>query len=70
MFLLSCRIRAAAAFLDHPYEPSPYSPASRLFLNELYVDPAASPELDISPEARELLASDAFRAEAERLRAT
>jgi 4-alpha-glucanotransferase len=29
-----------AAFLDEPFEPSPYAPASRLFWNELYVDPA------------------------------
>lgn len=28
-----------AAFLDEPYEPSPYSPVSRLFWNELYVAP-------------------------------
>src|ERR1043166_9349066 len=26
------------AFLDKPFEPSPYSPASRLFWNEFYVD--------------------------------
>jgi 4-alpha-glucanotransferase len=29
-----------AAFLDEPYEPSPYSPVSRLHWNELYVDDA------------------------------
>jgi len=29
-------------FLDRPYEPSPYAPLSRLFLNELFVDPAAA----------------------------
>ncbi|HEX6308566.1 MAG TPA: 4-alpha-glucanotransferase [Longimicrobiales bacterium] len=27
-----------ATFLDAPYDPSPYSPASRLFWNELFVD--------------------------------
>jgi 4-alpha-glucanotransferase len=27
-----------AAFLDQPFEPSPYAPASRLFWNEFYVD--------------------------------
>jgi 4-alpha-glucanotransferase len=33
-----------AAFLDEPYEPSPYTPVSRLFWNELYVTPPAGPE--------------------------
>ena len=27
-----------AAFLDEPFEPSPYAPASRLFWNEFYLD--------------------------------
>ena len=27
-----------AAFLDEPFEPSPYSPASRVFWNEFYLD--------------------------------
>ncbi len=27
-----------ASYLDEPFEPSPYSPASRLFWNEFYVD--------------------------------
>jgi 4-alpha-glucanotransferase len=27
-----------ASFLDAPFEPSPYSPASRLFWNELFID--------------------------------
>jgi 4-alpha-glucanotransferase len=43
-----------AAFLDEPFEPSPYLPVSRLFWNELYVDPAATPEWHASARAREL----------------
>lgn len=33
-----------AAFLDRPYEPSPYAPVSRLFWNELYTEPPAGPD--------------------------
>jgi len=33
-------------FDDLPDQPSPYSPSSRLFLNPLYIDLAAIPELD------------------------
>ena len=46
-----------AAFLDEPFEPSPYLPVSRLHWNELYADPAAAPELETSPRARALLAA-------------
>ena len=38
-----------AAFVDQPFEPSPYSPVSRLFWNELYVSPA--PPLARAPAA-------------------
>ncbi len=41
-----------SAFLGEPYDPSPYAPVSRLFLNELYVDPWAIPEIDLCAEAR------------------
>jgi alpha-1,4-glucan:alpha-1,4-glucan 6-glycosyltransferase/4-alpha-glucanotransferase len=56
-----------------PFDPSPYAPASRLFWNELYLDfheDDPSPELAACPEAKELLASAAFRQELARLRAT
>src|SRR5437764_903789 len=46
-----------AAFLDEPFEPSPYGPASRLHWNELFLDVAEVPELAGSEEARRLLAS-------------
>lgn len=57
-----------AAFLDEPFEPSPYSPASRLFWNELHVDVETAPELRRSGEARRLLDDDGFRTELRRLR--
>ncbi|HUF53373.1 MAG TPA: 4-alpha-glucanotransferase [Dehalococcoidia bacterium] len=50
-----------AAFLDRPFEPSPYSPASRLFWNEFFVDIEAVPELAQSEAARETMGRPAFR---------
>lgn len=44
-----------AAFLERPLAPSPYSPASRLFWNEFYLDLQRIPELKQCPPARELL---------------
>lgn len=58
-----------AAFLDEPCEPSPYAPASRLFWNELYLDPRACPELADSPAARRLIESGELTREIEALRA-
>ncbi len=57
-----------AAFLDEPFDPSPYSPASRLFWNELYVDLGKAPELERCEEGRSMLASGAVRAELDALR--
>lgn len=57
-----------AQFLDEPFEPSPYAPASRLFWNELYLDPRRVPELEGCAEARRLLESPDFRKELEALR--
>lgn len=58
------------AFLDGPFIPGPYSPVSRLFWNEFYIDIPALPEYALSDEARELVASDDFRRELDRLRQT
>lgn len=59
-----------ATFLDRePFEPSPYSPASRLFWNEVYVDPRRMPEFASSPAARALVESEEFRTEAAALAA-
>ncbi|HEX6201831.1 MAG TPA: 4-alpha-glucanotransferase, partial [Thermoanaerobaculia bacterium] len=52
-----------------PFEPSPYAPASRLFWNELWIDPRRLPELADSPEAQRLLASPDFAREAAQLAA-
>jgi len=58
-----------AAFLNQPFEPSPYSPASRLFWNEFYVDVTQAPELARCAEARRMLNSAEFQREREALRA-
>ena len=57
-----------ASFLDPPLVPSPYSPVSRLFWNELYVDPSRAPELERSAAARTLLESSGALEEMETLR--
>ncbi len=51
-----------ALFPADPGHISPYSPSSRLFLNVLYIDPEAVPELVESPEAQAMLADDGFQA--------
>jgi 4-alpha-glucanotransferase len=51
-----------AAFLEHPVcEPSPYSPASRLFWNEFFIDIEAIPEFQGSMAAQKLVSTAAFR---------
>ncbi|HET9229213.1 MAG TPA: 4-alpha-glucanotransferase, partial [Thermoanaerobaculia bacterium] len=57
-----------AQFLDEPFEPSPYAPASRLFWNELYLDPRRVPELETCGEAKRLMKSPDFRREVDELR--
>jgi 4-alpha-glucanotransferase len=48
------------AFLEEPFEPSPYAPASRLLWNEFYIDISRAPELEQSPDARAILDSDSY----------
>ncbi|MBI4202458.1 MAG: 4-alpha-glucanotransferase, partial [Chloroflexi bacterium] len=57
-----------AAFLDAPYDPSPYAPASRLFWNEFYLDVRRLPELGQCSQARAMLESGAFQEETAALR--
>lgn len=46
-----------AGYLDEPFEPSPYSPVSRAFWSELYVDASAAPEFASSEDARRAFAA-------------
>ena len=53
-----------ASFLgDVPFEPSPYLPVSRLFWNEVFVDPRATPEFANCTSAQRLVESSVFRKE-------
>lgn len=56
-----------AAFTGRPTSISPYSPASRFFWNEMYIDVSAVPELADSDEARDIVSSPAFQKEIRRL---
>jgi 4-alpha-glucanotransferase len=57
-----------AAFLDQPFEPSPYAPVSRLLWNEFYLDVTRAPELADCAPARAILESDSYIQEVEELR--
>ncbi len=57
-----------ATYMDKPFDPSPYSPVSRLFWNEFYINAAAVPELERCPQAQSLLNSSALQKEIEVLR--
>lgn len=59
-----------SAFLDEPFDPSPYSPVSRLFWNELYVDVTRVPELTDCAAARSLISSPDFQTELKSLRSS
>lgn len=57
-----------SACSPEPFNPSPYSPCSRLAWNEFYLDVARAPGFGECRAAQDLLASAAFRTEADRLR--
>ncbi len=61
----------AACFMDDSelFTTSPYSPVTRLFYNELYLDPRTQPELKRSPKAKRILKSARFERIAADLRA-
>ncbi|MFN7952114.1 MAG: 4-alpha-glucanotransferase [bacterium] len=50
-----------AAFLDEPFDPSPYAPVSRLFWNELYLNLATVPEVERLGDGSPRLARTAAR---------
>jgi 4-alpha-glucanotransferase len=51
-----------------PYHISPYSPTSRLFLNDLYIDVTQVPECWRGPDVQSLLADPSFRSRIEAAR--
>jgi hypothetical protein len=57
-----------AAFLDEPFNASPYAPVSRLYWNEFYLDVTKIPELAQCPAAQALLGSAEFRRQLEAAR--
>ena len=58
-----------ALYPSNPEHASPYSPASRAFINYLYIDVEAVPEYQRCVIAREKVASDYFQARLDSLRA-
>jgi len=57
-----------ASQFDFTDDPSPYSPTSRLFWNEFYVDVTRIPELDLLPDLKRKLASPEFQESLQSLR--
>lgn len=57
-----------SAFLDEPFDPSPYAPVSRFFWNELFLDVNRIPELHNCPAAKSALESSALQLELRELR--
>jgi 4-alpha-glucanotransferase len=58
-----------SAFLDEPFNPSPYAPVSRLFWNEFYLDITSIPELHRCPAAKAMIHSADVQTDLQSLRA-
>jgi 4-alpha-glucanotransferase len=56
-------------YLDAPEQASPYSPATRLYLNELYIDVPNIPEFAHCQDAQQVIQSSAFQIALEECRA-
>jgi 4-alpha-glucanotransferase len=59
-----------AMFLDNPEHASPYSPASRLFLNVLYIDVTAAPAFANCKDAMRLVESPEFQEKLQKCRSS
>jgi 4-alpha-glucanotransferase len=59
-----------AMFLDNPEHASPYSPASRLFLNVLYIDVSAAPDFADCKDAMRLIESPEFQKKLQKCRSS
>lgn len=57
-----------AQYLSVPFEPSPYSPVSRMFWNEFYIDVSRVPEFQSCLRARVLVESPQFCSRVSELR--
>jgi 4-alpha-glucanotransferase len=59
-----------AMFLDNPEHASPYSPASRLFLNVLYIDVTEVPDFANCKDAMRLIESSEFQEKLQKCRSS
>ena len=57
-----------SSYLDEPFEFSPYSPVSRLFWNEIYLDLESAPGFAACAVARDLVAAPGYAEQARALR--
>ena len=66
--IVGCLPLLAQFIDDFKCEPSPYSPASRLFWNEFFIDVTRVPEFGLSREAQKLVGSRPFQTRLQKFR--